>query len=133
METKTQNGVSLLDFLSFLAIILILAAILISYSPNGPHSVYHASLAAPGGAAPCKATPTNICLLDPVLPAATKIGYTFVWASDSKPAWVAYETKETPVTIVTRDQRLVCAEVPAATRNNTTGAAACTSARFAVP
>jgi hypothetical protein len=105
MGTRIKNSISLLDFLSVLAIILILGVILVSYSPINPNSVFAASPAPPGAAAACKPTPTNVCLLAPVLLTGTKIGYVFVWTTNSKPAWAAYEIKATPVTTGTRDQR----------------------------
>jgi len=128
-----QKGFSLIELLIVVAIILVIAAIAIpnllrarmaaneasavgsirtintsavTYSTTYPNDGFPASLAALGGAVPCTATSTNACLIDAVLAAGTKSGYTFVWTGDGNTPSVGYSITGTPVTVGTTGQRM---------------------------
>jgi type IV pilus assembly protein PilA len=144
-----QKGFSLIELLIVVAIILIIAAIAIpnllrsrmaaneasavgstrtintsavTYSSTYPANGYPASLAAlgtPVGA--CTATPAQACLLDSVLSAGTKSGYTFVWTGDGNTPSVGYTINATPVSVGTTGQRMFCSDQSGVIRYNTTG------------
>jgi type IV pilus assembly protein PilA len=133
IETRNQNGFSLIELLIVVAIILIIAAIAIpnllrsrmaaneasavgsirtlntsalGYSSTYPAAGYPATLAALGGATPCTALSTNGCLIDAILAGGTKSGYTFKWTSDGATPSVGYSVTATPVSVGSSGQRM---------------------------
>ncbi len=143
-----QKGFSLIELLIVVAIILIIAAIAIpnllrsrmaaneasavgsirtlntsavTYSSTYPGAGYPASLSALGGASPCTATSTNACLIDAVLAAGTKSGYTFKWTGDGATPSVSYTVTGTPVSVGTSGQRMFCSDQSGVIRYTASG------------
>ena len=145
-----QKGFSLIELLIVVAIILIIAAIAIpnllrsrmaaneasavgsvrtintsavTYSSTYPNQGFPATLAAMGGPNPCPAaTQAAACLLDAVLAAGTKSGYTFVWTGDGNVPSVGYTINATPVNVGTTGQRMFCSDQSGVIRFNPAGA-----------
>jgi type IV pilus assembly protein PilA len=151
MRTR-QKGFSLIELLIVVAIILIIAAIAIpnllrsrmaaneasavgsirtlntsavTYSSTYPGAGYPASLAAMGSPAqPCVALSTAACLIDAVLGAGTKSGYTFVWTGDGATPSVGYSVTAIPVTVGSSGQRAFFSDQSGVIRYNAAGAGA---------
>jgi type IV pilus assembly protein PilA len=150
---KKQKGFSLIELLIVVAIILIIAAIAIpnllrsrmaaneasavgsirtintsavTYSSTYPAAGYPPTLVSmgPSGAGACVAVPATACLIDSVLAAGTKSGYTFTWSGDGATPSVGYSINAIPVSVGTSGQRAFFSDQSGVIRYQTTGAAA---------
>src|SRR5579864_4712070 len=146
---KRQSGFSLIGLLIVVAIILIMTAIAvpnylrsrlvanessaaqsvrtintaaITYSSTYQNVGFPPTLVALGGANPCTASSTNACLLDQVLSAGTKAGYSFVWTGDGQTPSVTYSITATPITLGMSGQRMFCSDQTSVIRFDPSGA-----------
>jgi len=144
---RKQKGFSLIELLIVVAIILIIAAIAIpnllrarisanessavgsirtintsevSYATSFPQ-IGFTTLARLGGAVPCTASSTTACLLDQVLGAGNKSGYTFTAVAAGGPPAVTYLAVGVPVTVGTTGQRGFCSDQSGVIRFNAAG------------
>jgi prepilin-type N-terminal cleavage/methylation domain-containing protein len=151
---KKQKGFSLIELLIVVAIILIIAAIAIpnllkskmaaneasavgslrtintaevTYSSGCPGVGYSASLAeiGPTGGANCA---VGTGLIDSVLAAGTKSGYTFAYVQGANVPSTTYTNSATPVTYQTTGQRSFFTDQSGVIRYNLIGSAAATVA-----
>lgn len=145
---RKQKGFSLIELLIVVAIILIMTAIAVpnylrsrmvanessacqavrtintaavTYASSYPLNGYPPSLAALGGPSPCTATPANACLLDQVLSAGTKAGYTFIFTGDGLTPSVTYTVTATAVTVGISGQRMFCSDQTSVIRYTPSG------------
>jgi len=146
-----QRGFSLIELLIVVAIILIIAAIAIpnllrareaaneasavaslrtintaeiEYMSSYPTVGFAASLSVLGGLAPCTPASTTACLIDSVLSAGTKSGYTFTEAPGvaATPQTTYYSTA-VPIKLDQTGTRSFCSSEDAVVRVQPTGAA----------
>lgn len=151
---RKQKGFSLIELLIVVAIILIIAAIaipsllrarmaanessavgglrtinsgMITYAATYPTIGFAPTLATlgPSAATPCAATSTNACLIDSVLSAGTKSGYTFAATGSATGGTIntIYYATGTPVTVNETGQRSFCSYSDAVIRFQPSGAA----------
>jgi type IV pilus assembly protein PilA len=146
-----QRGFSLIELLLVVAIILIISAIAVpnflrsrmraneasavaslrsittasmTYSITYPDLNFPPNLAALGSATPCtasSASSTGACLIDEVLAAGTKSGYTFVWTGDGLVPSVAFSLTATPQVVGSSGQNMYCTDQSGIIRFDPTG------------
>ncbi len=147
---RKQKGFSLIELLIVVAIILIIAAIaipnllrarmaanessavasirtintaMITYNSSYPTVGFAGTLASLGGLAPCVPASTAACLIDSVLSAGTKSGYTFAATGAGGPPAGTYYATAVPVTVNQTGIRSFCSFEDAVVRVQPTGAA----------
>jgi len=146
---RKQKGFSLIELLIVVAIILIIAAIaipnllrarmaanessavasirtintgMVTYNSTYPTVGFAGSLTVLGGVAPCTPSSTTACLIDSVLAAGTKSGYTFLAVGAGGPPAVTYYATAVPVTLNQTGVRSFCSFEDAVVRVQPTGA-----------
>jgi type IV pilus assembly protein PilA len=151
---RKQDGFSLIELLLVVAVILIMAAIavpnylrarmvanessatqsvrtintsVITYASTYQNVGFPPTLLVLGGATPCVAGSATACLLDTVLSAGTKAGYTFIYTGDGITPSVTYAITATPVTPGLSGQRQFCSDQVSVIRYEPSGTG-CTSA-----
>ena len=149
---KKQKGFSLIELLIVVAIILIIAAIAIpnllrsrmaaneasavgslrtintaevTYSTT--YGTGYAPLANLGGANPCAAAAATACLIDAVLSAGTKSGYTLTTPAPAALGTilapnVVFSANAVPIVVGQSGQRSFCSDQSGVIRNDVTGA-----------
>jgi prepilin-type N-terminal cleavage/methylation domain-containing protein len=148
---RKQKGFSLIELLIVVAIILIIAAIaipnllrarmaaneasaaasirtintaMVTYESSYPDVGFAATLATLGGTDPCTPSSTTACLIDSVLSAGTKSGYSFTATGAGGPPAVQYYTTATPVTLNQTGTISFCSFEDGVVRVDPTGALA---------
>lgn len=147
---RKQDGFSLIELLIVVAIILIIAAIaipsllrarmsanessavaslrtintgMVAYNSAYPTVGFAASLAVLGGVSPCTPSSTTACLIDSVLSAGAKSGYTFAATGAGGPPLSTYYATAVPATVNETGVRSFCSYSDAVVRVQPTGAA----------
>jgi type IV pilus assembly protein PilA len=155
---RNQKGFSLIELLIVVTIILVIAAIAIpsfmrsrmraneanavaalrvihtaavSYAMTYPGLGYPTSLLSLGGPNPCTATSAQACLVDNVLAAGVKDGYSYVWTGDGVVPSYAFILNATPQVVGASGQNMYCTDQTGIIRYDSTGSG-CTSASLAI-